>query len=334
MPHPSKLTTKPANHFGTLVALVIALLVLGLAVLFRPNITDWLALRGYQPSDVVVSLANDDTMTAKARRIFYVNHPEIDSKSVFATKCTAGKGSEKTIVLGCYHGNQNGIFVLEVTDARLTGVEEVTAAHEMLHAAYDRLSTSERNQVNAMLLDYYHHGLKDQRIMTTLNAYKQSEPNDVVNEMHSIFGTEVANLPAPLEQYYKRYFTDRAKVTGFANEYETEFTSRQTAVATYDAQLAALKVQIDTMNAQLKTEYANITAEQNQLNALQSTNPPQYNASVPAYNRLVNDYNNQVTSVQNLVDQYNSIVTTRNAIALEQQQLANDLTNSSAPIQH
>ena len=34
--------------------------------------------------------------------------------------------SEKTIILGCYHSDQEGIFVYNVTDPRLSGVEQVT----------------------------------------------------------------------------------------------------------------------------------------------------------------------------------------------------------------
>ena len=140
-------------------------------------------------------------------------------------------------MLGCYHSGQSGIFVLDVTDSRLDGVEQVTAAHEMLHAAYDRLSRSERSKVDAMLEDYYKNDLKDQRIVETINAYKKSEPKDVVNEMHSIFATEIASLPAPLEKYYQRYFTDRGQIVANAERYKSEFTSRQEAIVGYDAQL-------------------------------------------------------------------------------------------------
>ena len=38
----------------------------------------------------------------------------------------------KTAVLGCYANREISIF--NVTDQRLDGIREVTAAHEMLHA--------------------------------------------------------------------------------------------------------------------------------------------------------------------------------------------------------
>ncbi|MDB5169234.1 MAG: hypothetical protein JWO41_590 [Candidatus Saccharibacteria bacterium] len=304
-----------------------------IAAVNRQGIYDYVALHGYRAPDVVSSIANEDSMTPRARKIFYVNHPLIVNKAGFGNDCTSGSSKERTIVLGCYHGNQAGIFVLEVNDARLTGVEQVTAAHEMLHAAYDRLSSREKTHINALLLDYYHNQLKDDRIKTTIDAYKQSEPDDVVNEMHSIFGTEIANLPAPLEAYYKQYFTDRSRVAAYADRYQEEFSSRTAAVKQYDSQLAALKIQIDNMNADLKQRYAAITSEQSQLASLRSNgNISEYNAGVPDFNRQVDAYNTEVNTVQGLVDQYNMIVASRNAIALEQQELANALSSSATKI--
>ena len=57
-------------------------------------------------------------------------------------------------MLGCYILNK-GIYVYDITDDRLAGVRQVTTAHEMLHAAYDRLSVKERAQVDAMTAAAY-----------------------------------------------------------------------------------------------------------------------------------------------------------------------------------
>lgn len=310
------------------VTLVILLGLLGAVLLGHQAFQDWLRLRGYTAPPAVAALASDDTMTDKARHLFYVNHPDVTAGSAFTAHCPAG--SEKTVVLGCYVGDDDGIYVYQISDARLNGVEQVTAAHETLHAAYRRLNSSERNKVDAMLMDYYEHGLTDQRIKDTIAAYKKSEPNDVVNEMHSVFGTEVPNLPAPLEQYYKQYFTDRAKITAYTASYENEFTSRQQQVAAYDAQLKDLKQQIDANQSQLDTDKASLDAEKAQLdNERSSGQIAAYNAGVSGYNRDVNAYNGLLTETKNLVNQYNAIVDERNAIALEEQQLVKELSSSS-----
>ena len=271
-------------------------------------------------------------MTDYGQKVFYVNAPEVTDKGKFNQLCPTAK-AEQTIVLGCYHAGQNGIYIYDVTDARLDGVEQVTAAHEMLHAAYERLSDKEKSEIGKQLEDFYHNDLHDERILKTINAYKLTEPDDVVNEMHSIFGTEIRNLPAPLQEHYKKYFSDRSKVVTYAEKYQAEFTSRQDAVSRYDSQLSNMKIQIDTMEADLKTSQDSINQKQKELIGLRSSGDTQtYNAGVPAYNAQIDAYNNEVQRLKSLIAQYNQLVATRNSIALEENQLAQDLNSKAQTI--
>jgi hypothetical protein len=321
-----------ASKLPLLIVLLLLLAGLSVVAANRQGIIDWWRLRDYTAPAPVASLANQDAMTDYARKVFYVNSPDIRTKANFSSACPSSK-AEQTIVLGCYHSDQAGIYLLNVTDPRLQGVEQVTAAHEMLHAAYDRLSSADRKKIDGMLLDYYNKDLTDERIKKTIDAYKKSEPNDLVNEMHSIFGTEVANLPSGLEAYYTKYFTKRSVITDAAAKYQAEFTSRQAAVAQADAQLSSLKAQIDSEEADLKTKQQTISDTQSNLvNLRNNGNTAAYNAGVPAYNALVDDYNSEVQAVQSLISQYNSLVASRNAIALEEDQLVNNLSSSATPI--
>src|SRR5438045_4204235 len=105
----------------------------------RQNVYDWWRLRNYVVPSNVAALADDTTMDPLARKIFYVAHPALQERDTFRANCTV---DEKTIVLGCYRSGI-GIFVYDVNDPRLNGILQVTAAHEMLHAAYERLNTKE-----------------------------------------------------------------------------------------------------------------------------------------------------------------------------------------------
>ncbi len=329
---PNKDYRKPrtSNRLGTLLLLVVWLAGLGLVAANRQNIFDWWRLRNYQAPAAVAQLADQDTMTNYGRKVFYVNEPAIEDKEAFGTDCPSSQ-REQTIVLGCYHGDQAGIFLLTVSDPRLNGVEEVTAAHEMLHAAYDRLSTGERSKVDGMLEDYYKNQLHDDRILKTIEAYKKSEPNDVVNEMHSVFGTEIANLPAPLEQYYKKYFTNRAQVVAYATQYQSAFTSIQALLDQYIKQIDSLKDQVDACKADLQSSEADLSSRQATLNNQKASgDTAAYNSGVPAYNNLVNAYNAKIRACNNLVSQHNQLVATYNATALEQNQLINELRPANA----
>ncbi len=305
--------------------------LLGTVYANQQRIIDWWKLRGYTAPNVVAALATDNTMTDYARHLFYVNKPSIASGSAFTHQCP--KGGEKTVILGCYIGGDNGIWLYDVTDTRLNGVEEVTAAHEMLHAAYGRLSTSERQQVNAWLQDYAANGLTDQRVKDTIAAYRLTEPDQIDNEMHSIFATEVAALPAPLENYYRRYFTDRAKVTAYTARYQGEFTSRSNQVAVYDAQMTKLKETIDANQASIQSQGKALEATRAEMDALRRSNVTAYNASVAGYNQAVDAYNALLAQTKDAIAEYNDIVDKRNAVALEEQQLAQALSADSVPAQ-
>jgi len=283
-------------------------------------IEDWTKLRGYTPPAAITQLAAADTMTAKAQHLFFINHPQLVSdKNQFRQDCLQ---AEQTIVLGCYHSVEAGIDIYNVTDPRLNGIQEVTAAHEMLHGAYDRLSQKDKNYVDGMLQDYYNNVLTDQRVKDVINSYKQSEPNSIVDEMHSIFGTEISNLPVPLENYYKQYFSNRMAVADFSIQYESVFTQNQHQLQSLKTQIDQQKTQLDTDKQAIQNQEATLTAENQRMQSLlRSGQADAYNSGVDAYNAQVqslksaiNSYNARVNQVNDLVGQYNNLAYTQEGL--------------------
>lgn len=306
----------PKRHVGWLIFTLMFLLVVAAGLWQRYWIYDEIRLWNYQPPAAIRQLADETTMDASTRRVFYANHPALEDKTQFSQHCTSG---EKTIVLGCYI-NTKGIYLYQVTDSRLHGIIEVTAAHETLHAEYERLSPADKKRVDTMINNAYAQ-ITDKRIRETIQSY-QDAGADVTNELHSILGTEVRTLPTDLENYYKRYFTNRAAIVAYSEQYEGEFSSRQQQVAADDAKLKELKTQIDQQNAQLEQQANSINATYKQLQALRSSGQTeQYNAGVPGYNNSIANYNAKVRNVQSLINAYNQLVNDRNKLALEENQL-------------
>lgn len=279
-------------------------LFLTLPVLFfikQQALIDWYKLRNYQPAPAVASLADNSSMNDKGRKLFYVYDPQIvSSKDSFRASCKQG---EQTIVLGCYVSNDK-IYVYDVADDRLKGIQEVTAAHEMLHAAYDRLSDKEKDRVNNLLSTAYAN-ITNERIRKNVEQYRQRDPSIVTNELHSILGSEVPDLSADLEKYYANYFVDRSKVVALSQQYEAEFIAHEEQVEGYDAQLQAFKATIDAQENRL------VQLEE-QLNERRETLDRTSQASVDSYNSLVSSYNNIVESLRENIEEYNAIVATRN----------------------
>lgn len=296
----------------------------------RNTLLDWLALRNYAPSSGIAALATRDTMTDKAKHYLYINHPAINDRTAFNKNCP--NDSEQSVVLGCFLGDRQGIYIFNVTAPELKGVQEVTTAHEMLHQAYSRLSTSERKHVDSMLDDFYKNKLTDDSVKQQIEIYKKSEPDALHDEMHSLFGTEVPNVPSNLESYYSQYFTKRSIVAGYYTSYQAAFNGRKAQIDTYDKQLAEQKPAIDELEKSLKIQLAQLDSLKVQLDsAKRDGDYEHYNALVKPYNDSVNQYNADLETLKTKITTYNNIVSNRNAIADQEQALQQNLSSKSLP---
>ncbi|HUA13281.1 MAG TPA: hypothetical protein VL989_02160 [Candidatus Sulfotelmatobacter sp.] len=328
------LPTSKRSHFTTkiLASLILVIGAVSLIYVNRYSIFDWWRLRNYHTPTQVQALINDDTMTPLGATLFKINYPSIESVKTFTLNCP-NNDIEQSLVLGCYHPVQEGIFLLNVNTPALNGVMQVTAAHEMLHAAYDRLSASQKTNVDNMLLSFYKHDVHSTVIINEVNIYKKTEPGEVLNEMNSTFGTEIAALPADLNKYYSQYFYDRQKITSYAASYQGALLTRQSQVNADDNLLTRQKAQIDALENELNARLASINSLQTQLSALKSSgNVTEYNAGVPGYNALVSEYNSQAAQLQTQINQYNDLVASRNSVALTENQLYQALSGNPQPI--
>lgn len=288
------------------------------------NISDWLRLRNYQPPARISAIADETTMNNSTRRLFYINHPQLSDKKDFNGQCRV---LEQTIVLGCFVENK-GIYLLDVEDKRLDGVVEVTAAHETLHAAYERLSDSERAKVDKMTSDFFS-TLDNERIKEVVESYRQKDPSVVPNELHSILGTEVRDLSPELEQYYAKYFNDRKAIVSMSERYEQTFISLRNQIDNYDQQLNQLKNQIDKDQAAIEALGQELDAKRSELDALRSSgDTDMYNQQVPVYNRRVENYNSLINETKQLISSYNAMVEKRNNVATVEQELVEQIDSS------
>lgn len=300
--------------------LLVVILAAGVGFAFRHNeVLDWLASRGYRPSALIRSLVEETAMTPYAERLFYANRPEVQEKDEFNENCT--DPSEQVAVLGCFIGNRLGIFIYDVTDDRLNGIEQVTAAHEMLHQAYQRLGGSEKKRINSLLQDY-HDRKASEKLKAKIASYKNSDREQLLNEMHSIFGTESMDLPSELEEYYKQYFTDRSRVLALYHRYQSEFDSRLAQIQDYDARLESLRAQIESDRVDIARQEAELRARRVQLDSLLANNSINaYNAAVPGFNSLVVAYRELVNATNAKVEEHNRLLAERNEIAVQEREL-------------
>jgi hypothetical protein len=263
-------------------------------------------------------------MTAEARSLLALASPELVDRETLGSTCTL---DPELSVLGCYRSGR--IAVLSVTDPRLDGTTEATTAHEMLHAAWASLNQAEREQVSQMLHTTF------QRVATAeltarIDAYRNDDPTVVDNELHSIIGTEVADVGPGLEAYYRRWFNDRAAVVAVAVASRATLTSLEAQVNDLDARLDKLRSRIKSEETTLENERAALEARSAALDALRAAGQiDDYNAGVGPFNEALNLFNESVAAHQGVVEEYNTLVTTRNGLAAAYTDLVAQITTTA-----
>ena len=271
------------------------------------------------------AIAGNLDLTSSAQFTYDASQPEVQSSQLFNQSC-GGVTREHSRVLGCY--TRRRLYIYDVNDPRLTGVKEVTAAHELLHAAYERMSLQERRDVDS-LLQTTAASIQDQRFKDTMAEYKRTEPDQVNNELHSIIGTEIGVIPSALESHYAKYFKDRAKIVAYSKQYESTFTELADQIKGYDTQLANLAARKDQLEKSLAGLQSALDNNRSKLQALRTSgDTTAYNAGVPGYNQQIATYNQSVNELKQLVSTYNEIVQKRNALATTQNELVKQLDSN------
>ncbi|MCA9324552.1 hypothetical protein KDA23_00580, partial [Candidatus Saccharibacteria bacterium] len=203
-------------------SLVATILLLGLSLLIALNrqlILDYIDFATYKPDGVMSAIVQRAGLNNTGKFIFYATQPEIEEGAQFNKKCA--RLEEGTAVLGCYMSDK--IYIYNVKDSRLDGIKEVTAAHEMLHAVYQRMSDAERKKVNDLVEAEYAKLSANPRFADRMAFYARTEPGERDNELHSIIGTEVSGINPELEIHYAKYFVDRSRILDLFNGYNSVF---------------------------------------------------------------------------------------------------------------
>jgi hypothetical protein len=233
------------------------------------------------PSDPeIVRLADTATLTPYARDLFYRSVPQIDSdRGLFEAHCNLPNVPDSSVELACYAPSDNRIFILRIDDPQLKSEMVVAAAHEMLHAAYRKMTTTERANLDKELRDALPAVMNDS-LRNQLKQYRISEPGQENNELHSILGTEFRTLTPALETHYAKFFTNRAAVVSQSEAWESVFSDLKKKIQQTEKQIRDLRAEM---------------AEDRRRNNIAA-----YNSKVPRVNALVKQYNDDVQQYNRL----------------------------------
>lgn len=323
-PDPRMRADRRGTRRRAIVSLSIAAAVAVIALLVAPllpGIVQFVADRYViwtEPTPPELAAYADATgMSEEGRTIYLAQTPQFDTPEDLATDCLV----DEEIVLGCYTGSD--IYIFDVDDDRLAGTNEVTAAHEMLHAAYDRLTGPERDQVDELADAVLQALPADDELRDTLDSYPASQRAD---ELHSRLGTEVEALPVALEQHYRRYFDDRSKVLALEASSTALLEQTQARIDELDAQAAELDASLAVRQPAWEADSSAIDADIVAFNDRASTpggfaTNASFNAAKAALEARIAANEAERLAINAEVDRYNTIVAELNSLG----ETSNDL---------
>ncbi|MBQ9020035.1 hypothetical protein IJ096_01805 [Candidatus Saccharibacteria bacterium] len=318
-----------------LIFIILALAIVGIAGVYLINFSplrDTISNLSYTPPSEVTTLEEKLTLTDPAKTTFRATRPALETQSSFNDHCRSHDA--EISVLGCY--TDGHIYIYNITEPKLSGIVESTAAHELLHAAWDRLSESDKSTVSTYLNQVYseHH----EELSKDLAIYDDA---DQLDELHSRIGTQIADLPDYLETYYARYFTNQDTIVAYYNNYSTPFNELKSQMESLKSDLDDLKSTIDSETSKYYSRSDTLTKaieefnscakspgcfatttefnarrnelvdEQNDLGELYN----HINSAVESYNQKVNEYNNSILRTEELQNAMNSNVQPTETIA-------------------
>ena len=319
---------KPHKITGVLIlVVVVGLLIAG--GIFADKIerftNDLIANMRYTGSPEIATIADNLKLTSHGRFVFGSTNPVVEEHKEFNDHCNSH--DEDTSMLGCYGGDK--IYIYNVTAKELDGIKESTAAHELMHAVWDRMPDSEKEELSQIMLDEYNNGEAHERLQKELKNYDEDE---IVDELHSRLATEVKKLPEKLEEHYAKYFADQDAVVVFYENYRAPFEKLEAEFDKLSGEMDELKTAFSEKNTEYATraekfsravnEFNNcadtlncfatqaaFNARRNELVAEQNALDGIYNelsAIVDEYNAKVDEYNNSILSGEKLDSMMNS----------------------------
>ena len=321
-----------SQHKKPILITVFVLILVGLGVFAALNyqfIADIFSSLGYQPEGGMANIKTSLDLNGTGERIFYASRPSLEAREKFNEDCNSHEAG--TSVLGCY--TNRTIYVYDINSDELKGVKESTTAHELLHAAWARLSDGEKNRLGEFLNKIYADEKYHELLDTDLKNY---EEKDRLDELHSRIGTEIKSLPDELEKHYAEYFKDQDKIVGFYDSYVKPFNELKAEIEALSKAITDLRNSINSKSTEYENRANSLNLEISEFNSCANTLNC-FSSQSAFYGRrgeLVAEQeaiNALYAETDALIKDYNAKVAEYNANILKNQSLEN-LINSNKEV--
>lgn len=232
------------NRSRELVAVLATSLVMigGYAILQSTLVQDWWKGVNYDESVAMSEIRQDLELTSVGERIFLATQPALEGAEDFNEHCNSHRTDVS--LLGCY--TRDKMYIYEIQHSDLKDSNKVTAAHELLHAAWERMSNGERGRVEAMLERF-----RQENPTWAEEELKLYNEGEQLEELYTRIATKLRDIPEELEQHYQTYFKNRLKIVEFYENYQAPFNKLQEESRVLKEKVEQLSQEIEAQ----RTEY-------------------------------------------------------------------------------
>lgn len=269
-------------------------------------------------------------MNDEGKFLFYSAQPLLEERGDFNKSCP-NYSSGALAILGCYDGQK--IYIYNISNPKLVGIREETAAYEMLHAAYKRITGDDKIKLDSLIeAEYKKQATKDTDAAVTYFA--KYEPNDRDNELFSVIATQFSTISPQLESYYSRFFTNRQTLVALYDTYSSVFSGLKSQsddlyneITILGKQISANKASYDQESAQLQSDITAFNEKARSGTMTQS----EYNSARSSLETRISQLSSDRQAVNDMITTYNDELTQYQALSVQVQTLNQSIDSSLSP---
>ena len=309
------------------VVILVLLALLVAAILNRNHLVDWYHAVRYTPTAAMAEIQEKLALTDRGEFVFKAAEPVLAAAEEFNQNCR--QEASETAVLGCLAGGK--IYVYDISEEELSGIREATAAHELLHAVWARLSAEKKAELlealEGVLLD------NGEILGDELATYEAADRDE---ELYVRAGTEIRDLSRELEEHYGEIFENRGQVVGFYEGYNGVFKGRQMEAERLEGEIESLKTQIEAKISEFKAEAEQLDADITEFNNCAAVSGCFAGVGEFASLRAELIERQQALGAENeeingLISEYNAKIDQYNQNAVENQRLQQMVNSNKVP---
>ncbi len=283
------------------------LIVLAVFVFLKFDaISDYYTVQTFEGDYQLVNLADQAGLNLNGKALFLSKSPELVTANRLYEYCPRNEGA-----LGCYVPSEDKIYILEITTPPYSQSIPSTIAHEMLHVAWEELSSDQRAQLTSAIKKHMNESVDapTQSIKKILTTYEDKEAIQI-GESHSFIGSELSEAATDhmLDEHYRSYFSDRDKSAEANATYVADVENLKNGL---DARVAALETRLGELQdyeTKWLRSFDSAFAQDAYYGNYRSynSNVERYNGNLQTYNGLVDEYEKERASLNASIDTYNN----------------------------